>query len=84
MKVFELADFNGKARVIETNSDEATKSSLYSYETHVADYFHNTNTIKVYGYHSSTTGRHINSFLEYYGFDRMTKKELFKEYNLTE
>lgn len=83
MKVFEIAGFNGKSRVIETNSDGVTKSSLYSYETHIADYDHNTNEMKVYSYHSGTTGRHINGFLEYYGFDKMTKKELFKNYNLT-
>jgi hypothetical protein len=78
MKVFELEGFNGKARVIEENG----VSKLFSYETHVADYDHSNNEMKVYGWFSSTTGRHINSFLEFYGFEKCTKKELFNLYNL--
>lgn len=27
-------------------------------------------------YHSATTMTHINSFLEYFGFDKISKKEL--------
>lgn len=51
-------------------------TKLRSYETIVAEYNHKTNKITVFGWYSQTTGRHINAFLEYYGFDKMTKKEM--------
>jgi hypothetical protein len=34
----------------------------------------------VNGYYSVTTGTHINTFLDFYGFDTCTKKEL-ENYN---
>ena len=33
-------------------------------------------TVKVNGYYSPTTARHINEFLYQYGFKTMTKKEM--------
>jgi len=51
-------------------------SDLVSYTTRVASYNHSTNKMSVYGWHSNTTAKHINSFLEFYGFDKCTKKEL--------
>ena len=57
-------------------------SDLISYTTRVASYNHWTNEMSVYGYFSATTMKHINDFLEYYGFDRCSKKELIKNYNL--
>ena len=66
----------GKCQVIEENGI----SKLQSYETIVAEYNHNTNMMKVFGYYSTTTARHINAFLEYYGFDTCSKKEL-ENYN---
>lgn len=82
MKTFELTptngrkSFYGKAKVIESNSDEATVSKLLSYDTIVAEYHHKDNKMIVHGWYSTTTASHINSFLEYYGFDKCTKKEL--------
>lgn len=69
--------FYGKAKLIH-NGDI---TSLKSYNTIVAEYNHKTNKIKVFGWFSSTTARHINEFLTYYGFDKITKKEMknFKE-----
>jgi len=49
---------------------------LKSYNTNVAEYNHNTNKIKVFGWYSKTTGRHINEFLQLYGFDKVTKREM--------
>ena len=57
-------------------------SDLISYTTRVASYNHWTNEMSVYNCQSQTTIKHINDFLEYYGFDRCTKKELIKNYNL--
>jgi hypothetical protein len=82
MKIFQLTpnngrkSFYGKCQVIEENGI----SKLQSYETIVAEYNHNTNIMKVFGYYSPTTARHINAFLEYYGFDTCSKKEL-ENYN---
>ena len=33
-------------------------------------------TVKVNGWYSATTARHINEFLQQHGFDAMTKKEM--------
>lgn len=51
-------------------------SDLISYTTRVASYNHTTNQISVYSCQSNTTARHINAFLDFYGFDTYTKKEL--------
>mgnify|MGYP000176843258 CR=1 FL=1 len=78
-QIFDLTGQNGKAKVIK----EGNTSTLLSYTTEVATYNHDTNKMTVNGYYSATTGRHINAFLEFYGFNKCTKKELFKQYNLT-
>lgn len=59
-----------------TNSDGDHYSDLISYETRVASYNHLTNEIQVFGWYSRTTATHINAFLNYYGFDSCSKKEL--------
>lgn len=59
-----------------TNSDGDHYSDLISYTTRVASYNHDTNEMSVYGWFSATTAKHINSFLEFYGFDKCSKKEL--------
>jgi len=51
-------------------------TSLKSYNTIVANYNHTTNKMVVNGWYSSTTARHINSFLNMFGFDNCTKKEM--------
>ena len=84
MKVIELIPINGrksfnkKCRIIEENG----VSQLESYNTIVAEYNHRTNDMKIFGFYSNTTLSHINSFLNYYGFDTCTKQELIKNYNL--
>lgn len=59
-----------------TNSDGEHYSDLISYTTRVASYNHKTNEMSVYGSYSNTTAKHINDFLEFYGFERCSKKEL--------
>ena len=63
-----------------TNSEGDHYSDLISYGKRVASYNHNTNEMSVYGWFSATTAKHINSFLEFYGFDKCSKKEL-ENYN---
>lgn len=58
------------------NSDGDHYSDLISYNTRVASYNHITNEMSVYGWYSRTTVTHINDFLEFYCFDRVTKKEM--------
>ncbi|MEX0597376.1 MAG: hypothetical protein WD512_12855 [Candidatus Paceibacterota bacterium] len=78
MKTFELSpingrkSFGGKCKVIEKDG----VSKLQSYDTVVAEYNHKENKMIVNGWYSKTTSSHINSFLDYYGFDTCTKKEL--------
>jgi hypothetical protein len=62
------------------NSDGDHYSDLISYGKRVASYIHKTNEMSVYGWFSNTTARHINAFLNYYGFDSCSKKEL-ENYN---
>ena len=64
------------------NNDDDHYSDLISYETRVASYNHKTNEMSVYGWYSATTAKHINAFLEFYGFDKCTKKEL-ENYNVS-
>ena len=58
------------------NSDGDHYSDLVSYEKRVASYNHITNEMSVYGWFSGTTAKHINSFLEFYGFDKCTKQQM--------
>jgi hypothetical protein len=68
--------FYNKAKL--NNSDGLIK--LISYTTNVATYDTINNKMYVYGYYSQTTAKHINSFLELYGFKRCNKKQL-ENYN---
>lgn len=67
--------FGGKAIL----SDELKKGtiSLISYNTVVAEL--KDNKVKIYGYYSATTGRHINEFLLQNGFPKITKALMTKE-----
>ena len=62
--------FYGKAHIIVTDKGQYLKS----YDTIVAKIENNKPT--VFGWYSSTTGRHINEFLQQNGFNKMTKKEM--------
>lgn len=82
MKTFYLNN-NTKSHVNEYQTDGEIVYDLVSYGTRVASYNHSANEMTIFGYYSATTGKHINEFLEYLGFDRMTKKEMFSKFNLT-
>jgi len=64
--------FYGKAKI----KTEGNTSYLYSYDTCVAEYNNDTKEIKTNGYYSQTTAKHINAFLNHFGFKSRTKKEL--------
>ena len=69
--------FYGKAIVIQEKSENGDIISvLQSYVTKVARYNHTTNKMEVFGWHSMTTARHINSFLVHFGFNKCNKKQL--------
>lgn len=84
MKTFQLQPTNGrksfssKCHVNQYESEGITYSDLISYGTRVAYYNHDDNFASVHGWFSATTATHINAFLEFYGFDPMTKKEMEK------
>ena len=64
--------FYNKAVMIRENN----VTRLQSYNTIVATYNHVTNDMKISGYYSQTTAKHINAFLSYFGFDTCNKKQL--------
>lgn len=64
--------FSGNALMITNGS----VTELQSYETIVARYNSKTNTMLIKGWYSKSTAAHINAFLDYFGFDQMTKKEM--------
>lgn len=61
-------------KAILTDELKTNTISLISYDTVVAEL--KGDTLKVNGYYSPTTARHINEFALQNGFDRMCKKEL--------
>ena len=71
--------FYGKANVYR---DDKGHILLMSYSTIVAEITDGIatedgrSTVKVNGWYSNTTARHINDFLYQYGFKTMTKKEM--------
>lgn len=64
--------FYNKAKMERVNN----VTRLQSYNTIVATYNHDTNEMKINGYYSQTTAKHINAFLSYFGFDTCNKKQL--------
>lgn len=71
--------FYGKAKVY---SDDKGHLLLMSYSTIVAEITDSIASedgkpsVKVNGWYSQTTARHINDFLYQYGFETMSKKEM--------
>ena len=69
--------FYGKAKVI----TKGGINYLQSYSTIVAEYNPTTKEMKIYDYYSPTTARHINAFLDYYGYPSMSKSEIMANKN---
>ena len=69
--------FYNKAKLI----TDGNVTKLKSYETIVASYNHETKEMTVNGWYSATTARHINAFLDKYGFDTCTKADLIDYVN---
>ena len=78
MKILDLKplngqkSFGGKAQIILIGST----IQLRSFETIVAEYNTQEEIINVFDWFSSTTAKHINSFLELYGFRNVSKKDI--------
>ena len=74
--------FYGKAVV---KVVESVSKTLYSYDTKVAQitYENGEKTLKIYGFYSSTTLRHIKEFTQQEGYPAMNKKQL-SAYEVTE
>ena len=70
--------FYGKAIVIKETKNGVDVFSLKSYDTIVATYNSATDELKINGYYSSTTNKHLNSFLNYIGKKSMNKKEVLE------
>ena len=64
--------FYGKAKVLK----DGKTIQLKSYDTIVAIYDCDKREVKVNGWYSTITARHINEFLRQYGFSPRTKQEL--------
>lgn len=81
MKTFELTPTNGRKSFYGKCKVEkfGKLSTLFSYSTKVATFDNNTNKIWVTQdekHLTNTTLTHVRAFLNYYGFDKMTKKEI--------
>ena len=79
MKILDLKplngqkSFGGKAQIIIMNGNTI---QLRSFETIVAEYNTKEDVINVFDWFSMTTAKHINSFLELYGFRNVSKKDI--------
>ena len=64
--------FGGKAQVIINGNI----IQLRSYETIVAEYNTKEDIVNVFDWFSMTTAKHINSFLELFGFRNVSKRDI--------
>ena len=73
------------SKAVVTDELKRNTISLISYSTTVAEYSvsKGVRTMKIHGYYSPTTARHINEFLLQNGFEKLNKKELEKQPTLT-
>jgi len=69
--------FYGKAKAI----TKGGKTYLQSYDTIVAEYNPKSKKMKIYDWYSPTTARHINAFLDYFGYPNMSKGEILENKN---
>ena len=68
--------FTGKAQLIQDGSI----TYLRSYTTFVASYNQNTKELKINGFQSPTTTRHIKAFIYMITGELLTTKEIEKKY----
>lgn len=68
-----ITGFYNRALIYQ-NEKNNNKYILMSYDTIVAEY--NGNYFDLFGYYSRTTAKHINYFLQKFGFDKLSKKEI--------
>jgi hypothetical protein len=68
--------FYGKAKIKTFNHLGCEIAQLVSYSTVVAEYNVTKKIMTVKGWYSATTAKHINAFLEMYGYPSCSKKEM--------
>lgn len=68
-----LNGFYNKALIYQ-NKENSNNYILISYNTIVAEL--KDNKYIIYGYYSETTKRHINAFLQHFGINTLSKKEI--------
>lgn len=68
-----LEGYYNKALIYQ-NKSNSNNYILVSYNTIVAEI--NENKYIIYGYYSETTKRHINAFLQRFGLETLSKKEI--------
>ena len=73
--------FYGKAKAITKGAPSVRKTYLQSFDTIVAEYNPKSKKMKIYDWYSSTTARHINAFLDYFGYPNMSKREILENKN---
>ena len=73
-----LSGYYNKALIYQ-NKKDSNNYILVSYNTIVAEL--KNNKYIIYGYHSKTTGGHINAFLHHFGFKSLSKKEIYNIFN---
>ena len=80
MEIYELnarnqKSYYGKALVLDSKST----IKLQSYETIVAEYNKKSNVLKINGWYSMTTSKHINDFAKMCGYYKGLSKKEFKD-----
>ena len=78
MRTYELTPLDGRKSFYKKCSviENGKTARLYSYDTLVAEFRFITREMKVHGWYSATTARHINAFLVHFGYARATKKQM--------
>lgn len=71
--------FYGKAKIL----DNGKTLTLLSYDTVVAIYDKESETIELKKYYSRTTGKHVNAFVTQLGFKAVDKKDYINGTTLT-
>lgn len=87
MRTFILAPIDGSKKLDNHHVNEYQLNGeeifdLISYTTRVASFNKTKREMKVFGWYSNTTLKHIRAFLSFFGFEVLTKKELIKKYSL--
>ena len=79
LKPISQKSFYGKAEIL----DNGKTLTLLSYDTVVAIYDKQNETVELKKYYSQTTGKHVNAFLTQLGFNEVSKNDYINGTTLT-